>query len=190
GVWKVYNPQKEKDGEGNVAEERSDKSLQNDTEEFVGNVSKTTPINLETGDHSCKDMENINPQDPFITNFPQAKEFPNIEIPAADKGATFIENPRNFLEVPVTKDPMEWLRRLNERCLFSSFLVDHQYTCREMGEISVDDEMGLMCQKEPPDKGFYSNNYNTYHIELDSHDSDFDNGMQEQCQTSIQPKSF
>ncbi|CAK9156305.1 unnamed protein product, partial [Ilex paraguariensis] len=40
----------------------------------------------------------------------------------------------------------------------------------------MDDEMGLTCNKEPPDKGFYYDNDITYHIELDSQDLESDLG--------------
>ncbi|CAK9162751.1 unnamed protein product [Ilex paraguariensis] len=172
-------------GKGNVMEGKFDKYFMEDITE---KVSKEIPIILENGKHSGKDMETTNLQNLVINDFSQAKEFPNEKIPAADIGETLVENPMEPLEPPTCTYPMEGLCQWKEQC-FSTFLVEHHYTYREGGEVSLDDERGLARSKESPDKGFYSDNDIAYHIDVDSHDSDFDEGIHEQFQATIHPGS-
>ncbi|CAK9174439.1 unnamed protein product, partial [Ilex paraguariensis] len=52
-----------------------------------------------------------------------------------------------------------------------TFYMDHAYTFRELSNVSLDEGLGLVCSKEPPDRGFYSdgdNPNNSDPIEVDS----------------------
>ncbi|CAK9134595.1 unnamed protein product [Ilex paraguariensis] len=40
----------------------------------------------------------------------------------------------------------------------STFLVDHEYDCAGNSGSAMNDDRGLHCTKEPPDKGFHSDN--------------------------------
>ncbi|CAK9148327.1 unnamed protein product, partial [Ilex paraguariensis] len=128
---------------------------------IVEDISESTPIVLEIGEHSGKDMEITNLQNPVLIDSSQAKEFPYVERPVADDGETLVENPKELLES-------------------TEFMG---------GGVSLDDGVGLMCNKEPLDKGFYSDNDTNYHVHLDTHDSDSNQSIQEQSQAYVQPHS-
>ncbi|CAK9158863.1 unnamed protein product, partial [Ilex paraguariensis] len=68
--------------------------------EIIGNVSNSIPVILEAGDHSGKDMETSKLQDPPINDFPQVKEFPNVDRPISNNGLTIVDNPMNPLNPP------------------------------------------------------------------------------------------
>ncbi|CAK9146548.1 unnamed protein product [Ilex paraguariensis] len=71
--------------------------------------------------------------------------------------------------------------RLNEQCLPSStFLLEHQFVCKEGSSVCMDDEMGLVCNKEPLDKGFYSDNDTPYNIEAEYNGSEDGSDKEEQ----------
>ncbi|CAK9138946.1 unnamed protein product [Ilex paraguariensis] len=59
----------------------------------------------------------------------------------------------------------------------------------EGAKVSLDDEMGLACRKEPPDKGFYSNNDITLYVDLGSQDPDHRSTEEHQDAISIPSQS-
>ena len=196
GIWKPNQAQKEIVGKGNLVKERSSISIQDVAIEIEGNVSKSTPRILERGEHSGRDMEtnnfqkvmetnnsqNVmetnNAQNLLIRDVPHLNDFPNKELPVAEDGEALIDNHMNFLEPIANMVPKEGIYQLKEQCISSTFLVDHHYTCREGGEVSLDDEMGLTCSKE----GFYSDNDINLYVDLDLNDSESDMAADEICE--------
>ncbi|CAK9158263.1 unnamed protein product [Ilex paraguariensis] len=70
----------------------------------------------------------------------------------------------------------------------STFYMDHAYTCRELSNVSLDEGLGLVCSKEPPDRGFYSdgdNPNNSEPIEVDSQASGDDDNYSPKIRRSV-----
>ncbi|CAK9147623.1 unnamed protein product [Ilex paraguariensis] len=115
----------------------------------INGVQKETTINLETADPSGKDEQNSKTTDS------------SAEYASPNKVNDDADNEKGLVDVTV-----------NEQCISDTFLLDHHFERQERGDIVVDDVMGLICNKELSDKGFYSGNDIDYCIEVDSQHSD------------------
>ncbi|CAK9184378.1 unnamed protein product [Ilex paraguariensis] len=174
GIWKQQNKEKsignpcanvldssanvEADSSANIEAEISALSAGN--QQTSMQVEALHPIDLERGDRSGKDdAPRINLVVDLNAGFPNevvenAQVQPDSVLPNAGKSVPEEDS------VPDPKLDSEKLHRvLNEQCQISSastFFIDHYYVRRAGQELSMDDERGLQISKEPPDKGYHS----------------------------------
>ena len=61
-----------------------------------------------------------------------------------------------YVRIEDPRDPLGECNTLYAPSLLSSFLVDHEYEVRRGNSSIVDDQLGLVCTRAPPDKGYFS----------------------------------